>query len=71
MKPYKLTDDDVEILNTNKGLRALFYGAGYGSRTRLLGLGSRCTTDVLIPRKLCYYTMQIRLNQLFLCDFIS
>ena len=22
--------------------------AGYGSRTRLLGLGSRCTTDVLI-----------------------
>ena len=23
-------------------------GAGYGNRTRLLGLGSRCTTDVLI-----------------------
>ena len=25
-------------------------GAGYGNRTRLLGLGSRCTTDVLILR---------------------
>ena len=24
-----------------------FFGAGYGNRTRLLGLGSRCTTDVL------------------------
>ena len=24
------------------------HGAGYGSRTRLLGLGSRCTTDVRI-----------------------
>ena len=23
------------------------FGAGYGNRTRLLGLGSRCTTDVL------------------------
>ena len=27
--------------------RLLFFGAGYGNRTRLLGLGSRCTTDVL------------------------
>ena len=27
-----------------------FHGAGYGNRTRLLGLGSRCTTDVLTPR---------------------
>ena len=25
--------------------------AAYGNRTRLLGLGSRCTTDVLMPRK--------------------
>ena len=25
-------------------------GAGYGNRTRLLGLGSRCTTDVLTLR---------------------
>ena len=25
-------------------------GAVYGNRTRLLGLGSRCTTDVLTPR---------------------
>ena len=27
--------------------RLFFSGAGYGNRTRLLGLGSRCTTDVL------------------------
>ena len=27
---------------------AFLFGAGYGSRTRLLGLGSRCTTDVRI-----------------------
>ena len=25
--------------------------AAYGNRTRLLGLGSRCTTDVLMPQK--------------------
>ena len=24
MKPYKLTEKEVEILNTNKGLRAIF-----------------------------------------------
>ena len=24
MEPFKLTEKDVEILNTNKGLRALF-----------------------------------------------
>ena len=24
--------------------------AAYGNRTRLLGLGSRCTTDVLMPQ---------------------
>ena len=29
---------------------AFLFGAGYGSRTRLLGLGSRCTTDVRILR---------------------
>lgn len=28
--------------------------AGYGSRTRLLGLGSQCTTDVLIPQYICF-----------------
>ena len=27
--------------------RPEIFGAGYGNRTRLLGLGSRCTTDVL------------------------
>ena len=29
---------------------AFCFGAGYGNRTRLLGLGSRCTTDVLTLR---------------------
>ena len=28
-------------------------GAAYGNRTRLLGLGSRCTTDVLMPQIWC------------------
>ena len=28
----------------------VLFGAGYGNRTRLLGLGSRCTTDVLTLR---------------------
>ena len=30
--------------------RPINCGAVYGNRTRLLGLGSRCTTDVLTPR---------------------
>ena len=34
--------------------RSFLSGAGYGNRTRLLGLGSRCTTDVLILRQLYY-----------------
>ena len=29
---------------------SLLFGAGYGSRTRLIGLGSPCTTDVLTLR---------------------
>ena len=29
---------------------AFFFGAGYGSRTRLHGLGSRCITDIRILR---------------------
>ena len=32
----------------------LLFGAGYGSRTRLFGLGSRRTTDVLTLRILFY-----------------
>ena len=35
-----------------KRLCASGEGAAYGNRTRLLGLGSRCTTDVLMPQKL-------------------
>ena len=39
------------VAHTPKESRAPFcallsFGAGYGNRTRLLGLGSRCTTDV-------------------------
>ena len=30
--------------------------AAYGNRTRLLGLGSRCTTDVLMPQIRCKST---------------
>ena len=30
--------------------------AAYGNRTRLLGLGSRCTTDVLMPQICCKVT---------------
>ena len=36
---YKKSEQAIQSL--------LRCGAGYGSRTRLLGLGSRCTTDVL------------------------
>ena len=58
----RIHDDDASrhIRLNNKGtarastavpsllIRALLViTAGYGSRTRLLGLGSRCTTDVL------------------------
>ena len=34
--------------DTHKGV--LLFGAGYGSRTRLHGLGSRCITDIRILR---------------------
>ena len=38
-------------------------GAGYGNRTRLFGLGSRHTTDVLILRmKLFHYISTIGLH---------
>ena len=29
------------------------FGAGYGSRTRLHGLGSRCITDIRTLRRVC------------------
>ena len=32
--------------------RPINCGAVYGNRTRLLGLGSRCTTDVLTPQNI-------------------
>ena len=32
------------------------FGAGYGSRTRLHGLGSRCITDIRILRTWWYYS---------------
>ena len=34
------------------------FGAGYGSRTRLHGLGSRCITDIRILRLCGYYSRQ-------------
>ena len=33
---------------------SFFFGAGYGSRTRLHGLGSRCITDIRILHGLYY-----------------
>ncbi len=49
--------------------RAIFalYGAGYGNRTRLHGLGSRCTTDVLtlpVVEPLCCHNAVI-INESF------
>ena len=38
----------------------VLFGAGYGNRTRLLGLGSRCTTDVLTLHRDSYYSREIR-----------
>ena len=38
-------------LFSKSDFRVRFEGATYGNRTRLLGLGSRCTTDVLMSQK--------------------
>ena len=35
---------------------SLLFGAGYGSRTRLHGLGSRCITDIRTLRMCGYYS---------------
>ena len=35
---------------------SIIFGAGYGSRTRLHGLGSRCITDIRILRMCGYYS---------------
>ena len=45
-------------LHIRKSLAYCFLslGAEYGNRTRLLGLGSRCTTDVLIPLIVFFFT---------------
>ena len=45
--------------------------AVYGNRTRLLGLGSRCTTDVLTPhyqnrvQRYCFFCIYARKNAFF------
>ena len=55
-------------------------GAVYGNRTRLLGLGSRCTTDVLTPQFLnrpqnyCFflnYANNLHLCRIFAATFFS
>ena len=43
-KPVCVRGRDTDFLELREGR------AEYGNRTRLLGLGSRCTTDVLIPQ---------------------
>ena len=47
-KPVGAWKRDTDFLELREGR------AEYGNRTRLLGLGSRCTTDVLIPQKSRY-----------------
>ena len=43
--------DSLSLHNKRAPMRVPFYyGAGYGSRTRLHGLGSRCITDIRILR---------------------
>ena len=39
--------------------------AAYGNRTRLLGLGSRCTTDVLMPQNRCKGTKLFTIYQIY------
>ena len=49
MKPQKSRKPLINKGNPGAARAPGFFefGAGYGSRTRLSGLGSRCTTDVL------------------------
>ena len=42
-----------------------FFGAGYGSRTRLHGLGSRCITDIRILRDGHYSRGKREIQQFF------
>ena len=44
--------------------------AAYGNRTRLLGLGSRCTTDVLMPQNRCKSTIFFSIVQIYDCFFV-
>ena len=39
------------------------FGAGYGSRTRLHGLGSRCITDIRILQLWLYYSKAVLKKQ--------
>ena len=47
--------------------------AAYGNRTRLLGLGSRCTTDVLMPQirlqKYYFFFICANISTIFFCTF--
>ena len=44
---YPCRHHAVRKTQKSTAAQCFFAGAGYGNRTRLLGLGSRCTTDVL------------------------
>ena len=49
----------------------LIFGAGYGSRTRLHGLGSRCITDIRTLRWWWYYIREtIKIQPLFVAGFL-
>ena len=51
-------------------MKGFFFGAGDGNRTRLTGLGSPRTTDVLHPRiLLLYHIMHLLANKKILLRF--
>ncbi len=41
----------------NFSFQIILHGAGYGNRTRILSLGSSCTTIILSPRKKYYWLL--------------
>ena len=48
---------------------SFLFGAGYGSRTRLHGLGSRCITDIRILHGLYYSKERRRIQAFFVIAF--
>ena len=51
--------------NSHPGGVAVAFGAGYGRRTRLHGLGSRCITDIRTLRRVHYSRAKQKMQPLF------